>query len=243
LDDIQLYARAGEMITPVAPDNAGLLAQYSLEGNANDSSGNGLNGAVTNGQFVTGNSALGLELTGTGNVDLGNPAQLDFDTGNWTITAWFKTGMTGTSEAERGTILAKGGDGSGGHRYAFILGESSEGIVSLVCDDNNSKSVVDSTTLTNDDQWHCVTGQREGTEIRIFVDGQLEATETVGTGYDLSGTSQHKAYIGSITNNASGTIFKMFDGVIDEVALYERALSSGEILWLAGRTTPFHKPF
>ncbi len=54
---------------------------------------------------------------------------------------------------------------------------------------------------------------------------------------------QLKAYIGAITNNSSGAIFKLFDGSIDEVVIYGRALSAVEILWLAGRTTPIHKPF
>ncbi|NQV34282.1 MAG: discoidin domain-containing protein, partial [Phycisphaeraceae bacterium] len=39
IDDMKLYAQPGEVITPVAPGSTGLLAQYSFEGNANDSSG------------------------------------------------------------------------------------------------------------------------------------------------------------------------------------------------------------
>jgi len=96
--------------------------------------------------------------------------------------------------------------------------------------------------MTNDDEWHCVVGQREGTSIRIFIDGYLEASNTVEADYDLSGTSQHNAYIGAITDNSSGSLFKLFNGLIDEVRVYGRALSAEEILWLAGRTTPIHKP-
>jgi len=109
---------------------------------------------------------------------------------------------------------------------------------------NKSYTIMaNSVTPTNDDQWHFVAGQRQGTEIRIFIDGQLEATETVNPGYDLSGTSQHNAYIGAITDNGSMARYKMLIGSVDEVAIYNRALSAGEILWLAGRTTPFHQPF
>jgi len=176
-------------------------------------------------------------------VDLGNPASLDFGPGDWTIAAWFKTGMTGTGDANKGTILGKGGDSTGGHRYALIMSETSEGVVSLVCDDNATKIVVNSNAPTNDDQWHFVVGQREGTDIRIFIDGQVEATSTAASTYDLSGTSRHNAYVGAITNNASGVRYKMFGGAIDEVVIYGRALSAEEILWLAGRTTPIHKPF
>ena len=252
LDDIKLYAQPGELITPVAPDNAELKAQYSFEGNTNDSSGNGLNGTLNSGLAQVASPGAsgqgsGLQLTLGGYVDLANPASLDFSTGDWTIAAWFKTGMTGTTDADKGTIVGKGGDSSGGHRYALIMNEGTEGIVSLVCDDNVDKIVVNSNTPTNDDKWHFVVGQREGSDIRIFMDGQLEATgsaaNTTAQPYDLAGTVQHNAYIGALTNNSSGTIYKMFNGSIDEVVIYERALTAEEILWLAGRTTPIHKPF
>ncbi len=62
-------------------------------------------------------------------------------------------------------------------------------------------------------------------------------------GYDLSGTSQHNAYIGALTSNSSGSLQKLFNGLVDEVAIYNRALSPDEILWLSGVTSPIHKPF
>ena len=249
LDDIKLFAQPGDLITPAAPDNAALTAQYRFEGNANDSSGSGLHGTLTAGLAQVGSPGAsgqgsGVQLQLGGYVDLGNPTALDFGTGDWTIAAWFKTDMTkGSGDDGKGTIVAKGGDNAGGHRYALTMNESTEGIMTLVLDDNSTKITVDSSTPTNDDQWHHVTAQRQVTEIRVFIDGQLEATDTADPSYDLSGTSQHNAYIGTITNNASGALIKMFDGSVDEVVMYGRALSAQEILWLAGRTTPIHKPF
>jgi len=250
IDDIKLYDQPGELITPVTPDNAGLKAQYAFEGNIIDSSGNNLNGTLANALAqvsAPGASGQALQLQPGGYVDLGNPASLDFGTGDWTIAAWIKTGMTGTGDANKGTIVGKGGDGSGGHRYALIMSESTEGVVTLVTDDNVDKIVVNSNTPINDDQWHFVVGQRQGSDIRIYIDGQLEntgsAANTSAQPYDLAGTVQHNAYVGAITNNASGVLYKMFGGSIDEVVIYGRALSAEEILWLAGRTTPIHKSF
>ena len=246
IDDIKLYAQPGELITPIPPDSAGLVAQYSFEGNANDSSGSGLHGQMTGSQVGSPgapNQGSGVQISIGGYVDLGNPSALDFGTGDWTVAAWFKTGMTGTGDANKGTILSKGGDSGGGHRYALIMSETTEGVVSLVTDDNSTKYVVNASTVTNDDQWHFVAGQREGTEIRIYIDGQLEATETADPAYDLSGTSQHNAYIGAVTNNSSSSLYKLLDGSVDEVSIYNRALSAEELLWMAGRTTPIQKPF
>ncbi len=245
VDDIRLYPRLPEYITPVEPDSVQLLARYDFEGNANDSSGNGINGTITDGQLVSpGRLGQGTaaQLNDAGYVDLGNPASLDFGTGDWTVTAWFKTGMTGTGDDNKGTIFAKGGDADGGHRYALVMSEATEGVVSLTCDDNVTKEQVNSTSKTNDDRWHFVAGQREGTSIRIYIDGYLEGTEPVAAGYSLSGTAQHNAYIGAVTDHSRNNLYKLFVGLIDEVRVYGRALSEGEIFWLAGKTVPVAKP-
>ena len=65
----------------------------------------------------------------------------------------------------------------------------------------------------------------------------------VDSGFRVSGTAQHNAYIGAITNHANATVYKLFNGLIDDVRVYTRALSSAEILWLAGQTAPVAKPF
>ena len=40
-----------------------------------------------------------------------------------------------------------------------------------------------------------------------------------------------------------GMDYGFFDGLLDEVRIYDYALLLGEIGWLAGRTEPFDKPF
>ncbi len=246
IDDIRLYPKTPEYITPVEPDVASLVALYALDGNANDSSGNGLNGSVTDGQFVASgrpDGGMALQVNDAGYADLGNPAQLDFGTGDWTVTAWYKTGMTGTGDDNKGTIYGKGGDTGGGHRYCLIMSETVEGAVTLVCDDDVTKYVLDSTSITNDDEWHAVAGQRQGAELRIYIDGLLETTATATEEYNLAGTSQHNAYIGAITNHTTGALYKTYIGQIDDVRVYDSALSEAEILWLAGATLPVSKPF
>ncbi|UCD51549.1 MAG: hypothetical protein JSW27_02740, partial [Phycisphaerales bacterium] len=70
-----------------------------------------------------------------------------------------------------------------------------------------------------------------------------EGTGTAAADYDLSGTVQHNAYIGAITNHGTGGLYKTFIGLLDDVRVYDSALSAGEILWLAGKTDPVPKPF
>ena len=221
-------------IDPIAP-TVGPIAQYLLDGDANDTSGSGLDGMIVDGQIVTygdANEAMALQLDIGGYVDLGNPPELDFAAGDWTISAWINTTMTGTGDANKGTIYAKGGDTGGGKRIALILSESKEGVVSLVCDDDDNKRQAHANTPVNDGQWHFILGQREGTEIRIFIDGVLEKTTSVDADYDLSGTAQHNAYIGAVTDlnsEVESPLYKLFGGLIDEVQVYDYALSAQEI--------------
>jgi hypothetical protein len=246
VDDIRLYGKTPEFITPTEPGAAGLLAQYDFEGNANDSSGRGLNGTVKDGLFVSpGKLGQGkaVQLNDAGYVDLGNPPSLDFGTADWSVTAWFKTNVTGTGDENKGTIFAKGGDNTGGHRYCLIMSETTEGVVSLVTDDDVTKVVVNATSATNNNEWHSVVGQRKGTLLEIYIDGQLQGSASVAAAYNLSGTSQHNAYIGAITNHADSTLYKLYIGLIDDVRIYDRALSEGEVLGRAGRTAPMAKPF
>jgi hypothetical protein len=84
-------------------------------------------------------------------------------------------------------------------------------------------------------EWHHVVGVYDGNEVRLYVNGELDAS---------------KAYSGPIaTNDASVTIGgnpldsdDVFIGMIDEVRIYDRALTAGEatMLWasaLAGDVT------
>ena len=82
-----------------------------------------------------------------------------------------------------------------------------------------------------------------GTTLQIYIDGNLEGSVTIPAAYDLSGTSQRNAFIGAMTYQPDGTQYKLFSGLIDEVHIYTRSLSQGEIVFLMGQTTPVAKPF
>jgi hypothetical protein len=219
---------------PVDPGTDGLVAFYALDGDPNDSSGNELHGTIVGEPaFVEGQVGMALELDGVDDhVNLGNPAILDFGTGDFTISAWIN--MTAT---ERGTVYAKGGDNSGGIRYTLAMGEANDNKMTLTTDDDSTKRQSRGGTVVNDGAWHHVVGMRSGNTSLVYVDGYKDGTIDLPEGYDLSGTSQANALIGAITDarDATGaTLEKFFAGLIDEVAIYSRALSTGEILYLAG---------
>ncbi len=81
-----------------------------------------------------------------------------------------------------------------------------------------------STTNVLDNNWHFVTGTLDGSDLKIYVDGILEGF------LPYSGTPAGN--IRSVNIGASwggGTFNRFFNGLIDEVDIYNRALSASEI--------------
>jgi hypothetical protein len=207
---------------------------WKFDNNASDSAGN-INGTlVGNPTYVAGKFGDAIRLDGDDYVNFGNPSQLDFATGNWSVSAWIRTTMTGTGDENKGTIFAKGGDQTDGIRYTLAVSENSSGTVTLTTDDNDAKRQAISTSTVNDDVWHHVAGIRDGTALRVYVDGTMEGTATAPDGYDLSGTSQHNAYVGVITDNRDSSLVKPFVGLIDDVRIYNYALSTTDIMSIIG---------
>ena len=239
LDGIRLYSYDRQLVTPVAPDPAGLVARYELDGNANDSAGTA-HGTPTGGLFVTGRFGQAVSLGGNDYVDCGNPSQLDFGTGSWTVSAW----VNAPSLTDQMIVFSNGGDNTGGIRYMLSVGEATDHLVTLTVDDNNAKIQSTGSVVVDNGQWHHIVGVRDGSNLRVYVDGvQDGATASLPEGYDLSGTSQANAFIGAGWHLPNSAVQKFFTGAIDEVRVYDYALSPAEILSLTGATSPFDVPF
>jgi hypothetical protein len=216
-------------LTLTSPTNAELVGWWRLdEGSgtvARDSSGNGNNGTLQgNPQWTTGMLGGALQFDGDDYVNCGNQNVLNFGTGDWTVSAWIKT-----TQIDKGTIFAKGGDNSGGIRYTLATHEANANKLTLTVDDNTTKVQALGATVVIDGQWYHVAAMRQGTTISVYVNGVLDGTTTVSSGYNLSGTSQHDALIGAITAHDTGGLIKYYIGVIDDVRVYSQALTPDEL--------------
>ena len=216
-------------LTLTSPTNAELVGWWRLdEGSgtvARDSSGNGNNGTLQgNPQWTTGMLGGALQFDGDDYVNCGNQNVLNFGTGDWTVSAWIKT-----TQIDKGTIFAKGGDNSGGIRYTLATHEANANKLTLTVDDNTTKVQALGATVVIDGQWYHVAAMRQGTTISVYVNGVLDGTTTVSSGYNLSGTSQHDALIGAMTAHDTGGLIKYYIGVIDDVRVYSQALTPDEL--------------
>jgi hypothetical protein len=241
-----------------APSTAGLVGYWDFEGTAVDQSENHLDGTLVGDATFDSDVPSGIKSTrsvlldGDGDwITLGNPPELNFTSDDWTVAGWLKTTRTGLGDENEGTLFGNGGDWQGGIRYTVVLSEGNrEGVPTLVIDDNASppgssfnKQVLVARTAVNDGVWHHVAGVRAEGELRIYVDGEPEGRARFNPSYDLSGIDQHPAYIGAITDNRDGVVFKTFDGRLDDVAVWDEALPPEVIQGLAaGSLTPLTVP-
>jgi len=75
-------------------------------------------------------------------------------------------------------------------------------------------------------------------EVMLWLDG-IDDTRPSTDPDEFALTAGQDVRIGSRPSNND----RFFLGAIDDVRIYDRALTPEEIAWLAGRTEPFDKPF
>ncbi len=223
IDDVRLYrslpVKPEPRPEPVNPGTTNLVASYSFENNADDGSGKGLNGFVRgNPAFVEGIAGKALSFDGVNDyVDLGNNAAFDI-TGQITLSAWVKPEDAGNGE--HNPFVTKGD-----HTYA-IKHASSNAIQFFIYDAGWHTADVKVDSTFNGD-WHHVLGTYDGNEVKTYVDGILGATVA------HKGSIQVQTHNASIATNSEETD-RFYYGVIDEVRIYNRALSASEIRFLVG---------
>ncbi|MHC4586285.1 MAG: LamG domain-containing protein [Planctomycetota bacterium] len=187
---------------------------------AYDSAGDNY-GTIHRATWTTGVIGGALDFDGSGDyVVISNEENFDFgsDT-DFTICVWIKT----TATFDRRRIVNKSRSGHAPYTgIEFYM--DPPGIVHFRPKDNADKATVMTTTSVNDGFWHFLVGvaDRDG-DLRIYHNGILEDTASL-------------ALVDDINNNVPLAIGRSmdyngqyFDGTIDDVRIYNRALSAGEI--------------
>jgi hypothetical protein len=199
-----------------------LLAYYPLDGDTNDYSGNGNNGANIGAAFTEGVKGLALSFDGIDDyVRIPESSSYYFGTGGATLSAWMRTTSAGENDVILGTNWASAAsmqirkDANNRARAIFETG-------------NNQRGTAQGTTSINDGRWHFVAGVRdaESNAVRIYVDGVEE-----GHGADGSGSIKDTIDwgIGNIIGSTNYPSTLWFQGEIDEIKVYNYALSAEEI--------------
>jgi len=235
IDDIRLYRTPPDTTVPMEPDSAHLIAYYALDGDATDSSGNGYDGeAMGDPTFGPGVVGQAIVLDGADDhVRVATQDRLNPSNGSFSVSLWANLDLTrGSSGATNWDLaVAKRDTGSSGY---YIGADRNQGSADQAgwkfMLGNTSGSRVDTTFLPVPlGEWIFVVAvlDRDQDVHKISVDGgQSWATATPPTG---AVTPAQDLGIGwDIGQNNY-----WFRGAIDELRLYDHALSAEEIAWLA----------
>ncbi len=203
----------------------GLVAAYSFdEGSGttvSDTSGNGADGTLVGASWTNGKYGKALSFNGTSSyVDLGNPASLQL-TGSMTWSAWV---YAAADPPDDGQIIAKSDDTNGWQfKSSPDTGPHTFGIA--ISENGTTHTQRYSNTVRSLNTWYYVAGvyNASARTLDIYVNGALDNGTLRGTVPSSQSTPNTNVTIGT---RAGGFYF---NGVIDEVRVYNRALSEGEI--------------
>lgn len=174
---------------------------------------------VGNPKWTPGAMGGALEFSGKGDyVDLGTAADFDI-TDRITVCAWIKVNAF---DVDWQTIIAKGDT-------AWRLSRDQANNLHFACTGLWPEWARGSANV-NDSQWHHVAGVYDGAEIRLYIDGKLDASAKTRGSINVN---TYPVWIGENAEHPG----RGWHGLIDDVRLYNYALSQAEIENLGERHT------
>jgi len=208
----------------------GLIGYWKFDeasgSSAADSSANGNNGTLKSGvTWAAGKIGGALHFDGVDDhFEVPDSASLNTTTNEISITAWVNRAANQSSWA---MVVSRQFANSSGDQYLFGFFDNTYHFCVFGCSQGP--------TAPND-EWVHMAGTYDGTTRRLYINGSEVS------GVPVSGIIPidfKPIIIGAARNNSTTSVQEAFNGKIDEVRLYNRALSAAEILEL---TTPPNSP-
>ncbi len=209
---------SGTCVDPLA---RGLVARYAFDGNVDDSSGAGAPSGVIAGAVPDtdrcGHVRSAYRFNGAASIAFPTNPRVPVGGAPRTLALWWKTS-----------------DVSAGFRTAANWGLpvtlqrfqiSASGRVVLVA---LATYGFHGTRVTSDGAWHSVVAAYDGTTTRLYVDGTADGSET----RTLNTMGQSLMVGRAVPGNPTD---EFFVGTIDDVRVYDRALSPGDVASLSAR--------
>ena len=207
----------------------GLVAWYPFNGNANDESGNSLNGTNSNATATSDRNGIqnrAFLFNGINSfITVSNSTLLNFQSANsFTLSYWLIPNFL--SSTQESVIISKQTE----------AGASQDGFNSIIATTNSSRfrvmngistpnytlgSPINSISINN---WYHIVQCYDGINGRIYINGELAFTEN---GSAVIGDNTADLFIGKpgwTTSNVN-----LFNGKLDDIAIYNRALIPSEV--------------
>jgi len=239
-------AALGALTLAAAPAQAALVGLWDFENTLNDVSGNANHGTGFNSPtFVAdvpgalGGSTRSLSFSGAAHVVIANEGNFDLGA-NISVSTWVKGGLPGTWDP----FISKNGEPNGWqlrrHGGDATIDWTTRGAGANNGDFASTNDAAGQVINNDSGNWHHIVGTFNGTLKQIYIDGVLNNTEVVSAS--------------SITNSPDSVVFggrqnpgptvgnTSFEGLLDNVAIYNHALSPNQVAFLAAGGNPLSLP-
>ncbi len=232
----QLNAILAQLSVTPTSLSTGLVAYYPFTGNANDSSGNGNNGTVFGATLIAdrfGKANSAYSFNGTSNyISTANSNSLSI-TGDITMVAWVYD--FGASNHYH-TILNKRINSNWSYDldYSFYYGPggSPTEVNKIFSGRRLNTTVVSDYQFSNDtisfNQWQCVIVTIQNNITTFYLNGK-------NAGYNINGNTFTNPMVDQAVGLTIGSANpgEWMSGIIDDIRIYNRALTQSEISYLA----------
>ncbi len=253
----------------------GLVAYYPFCGNANDASGNGNNGTVTSATLSTdrtGAANTSYYFNGSARIANNNNALRQLIDGNnpFSVGLWFNRDASGNNGGGFGLssnvfFSFDGNNVSPFKRVYARIGQPNDTTTDIAFGRYNANTMgsigdvaIDYKTngFISPGTWNYLLVSYDGTDVKVYING-VQLTTILSDGNWYTGSQRRATTMGGPDNFVTGFTLgdnnqnnaANFAGKLDDVTLYNRALTSSEVLqlytlsntqylWSNGATTP-----
>lgn len=200
-----------------------ILAYYTMDGDADDSVASN-DGTVTGPTLTTGKINQGYNFTSGGDVI--TISQITITKNGFSTCNWFNT-------TKNGKLIYF----SAPLNHIFDISVGSNRLSGFFRDPAGSQSIKQTTTNVSDGDFHYVCVVMDGTNITYYLDGGFENTETYSYQADWNSTSLSQFGKYDVYSSSG------FEGVIDEISIWQRALTPTEVVNLYNSDDGLQYPF
>ncbi len=199
-------------------NSTGLIARYDFTDFALDTAGAGNDGTINGADCtVPGIINEGCKFNGVNDfINISDSDIWDFGTGDFTFAAWINTSVLGAIQMIFGRGSLNGVDGNDAWQFRV----NADGTITMR---NDAGMVATSTGTVTVDTWAYIIGTRSGSTATIYIDAEADGTDTSSGGHI---NSTKGPLIGSRGGASPSAIF---NGTIDEIGVWNRALTGNEI--------------
>lgn len=220
----------------ISASDASLVGFWKFENDLTDASGRGNSLSGVGVSYTTGRIGQGLQLNGTPESYTYASDQSYYHITYPSAEAWIK--LTGSATAQ--TVLSEDIQGAWADGRGFFMDINNFKARFIVGNAAGWKVATGATALSLN-TWYHIIGIYDGSSVKVYLNGLIDGSNSVGSitiSYNpitTAGPNPSTFYVGinhNSTNSsptAAADLAYPFQGLIDEVRLYNRALSDAEV--------------